>query len=111
MLCYQRPESVVRRMARYSTAKGHDAFLSKLSQDPAYFGRQLALPRYGSRLPGLPLRREAQQAAALLPLLAKEAFEPGGDPYRFRDVSAPAQPKRPRRAWRTATDHVTAFTT
>lgn len=98
-------------MARYCVAKGHDAFLNKLARDPAYFGRQIALPRYGSRLPGLPLRRESEQAAALLPLLAKDALDTGSDPYRFHGAPlALAHTKRPRRARRRIADHVTTLT-
>ncbi|MDA9401998.1 hypothetical protein [Bradyrhizobium sp. CCBAU 45389] len=108
--CYQRPESVIRRMLRYSAAKGHDAFLNKLAGDPAYFGRQLVLPRHGAKLSNLPLRRESQQAAALLPLLAKDALETGApDPLRGLFVAS-RLPERRRRAKRLpATDRVTAL--
>ncbi len=74
-LCYQRPTSVVRRMTRYSSRKGQGAFLQKLANEPDYFGKQLLAARNGRESSAPTYRREAQQAAALLPLLAKDALD------------------------------------
>ena len=87
-LCYQEPASVVKRMERYSLAKGQNAFLKKLAVEPAFFGKRL-LPAVNDREPeALDRRREARQASALLPLLAKDALD--------ADMGERARPRRAR---------------
>jgi hypothetical protein len=72
-LCYQRPGHAV--MQSFAELRGQAALLRKLSMRPDFFGKQLfasgAAPQdfESSRL-----RREAKQAAALLPLLAMEVL-------------------------------------
>ena len=74
-LCYQRLGHAVRRVQSFAELRGQAALLRKLSMRPDFFGKQLfasgAAPQdfESSRL-----RREAKQAAALLPLLAMEVL-------------------------------------
>lgn len=114
-LCYQRPESVVKRMTRYGATKGTDALLDRLAHDPGHFGRRIVFPPYGNKISQLPLRKEALQAAALLPLLARDAFDvlnstAGERPASAqRDTNLAGQPRSMRP--QVAADHVTALTT
>ncbi len=110
-LCYQRPAIVVRRMARYSATKGQDAFFHRLRSDPAHFGQKIVPPHPGSKSSSLPQRRASQQAAALLPLLAKDAFDAHLKLTGPADVHGKPQQEPVRRTDRRAATHVTAFTT
>lgn len=103
-------------MKRYGAAKGTDALLARLASDPGHFGRRVIFPPYRNKLSHLPPRKEAQQAAALLPLLAKDAF----DVVNLTAAEAPARTElnislgdEPRSNIRPQLppDHVTAFTT
>ncbi len=76
VLCYEQPAVALDRMEKFSAHRGHVALLRKLGTQPGYFGRC----SFSSRLvrgQSAEVQREARSAAALLPLLAMEALQPG----------------------------------
>ena len=73
-LCYERPESAIRRVYRFKDSWGEERLVAMLASQPRYFGRYLADD--ARRRKALPKHRlnEIKQAALLLPLLARDAF-------------------------------------
>ena len=69
LVCYQKPEIAIDRMARYNLDKGQDAFLMKLAVAPSFFRTQRRLAR--GQDPDLSRKREPVGKGIACPCLRK----------------------------------------